>query len=155
VTADTRPLPDHAEFGVLIPQNVYFDDFDPLSMLHNSRYAVLVERAWIAYWKSQGFGDGRFSGAEGDEFNVVKDLHIVFDLAVDEVGEYAVHLWMEPLGRTSATVNFRVCSADATVTYAHGTRTVVRLDPGTLRPVAWSERVTSLASTMLRPEPAE
>jgi acyl-CoA thioester hydrolase len=157
VTAGIQPTSAYVEFGVLVPQMVYFDDLDSLGMLHNSRYAVLVERAWIAYWESQGLGGRRPGAAEGDEFggdefNVVKDLHIVFDLAVDQAGEYAVHLWMEPLGRTSATAGFRVCSSDATVTYAHGTRTVVRLDPGTLRPVAWSERVRSLTSAMLRPE---
>ncbi|MFJ2649321.1 acyl-CoA thioesterase [Streptomyces sp. NPDC087420] len=153
MTAGTQPTTDHVDFGVLVPLTVYFDDFDPMGLLHNSRYAVLVERAWIAYWESQGFGGRKFAAAEGDEFNVVKDLHIVFDLALDRAGEYAVHLWLEPLGRTSATAGFRVCSADAAVTYAHGTRTVVRLDPGTLRPVAWSDHVRSLSSSMLRPEP--
>lgn len=151
MSAGAHPTTAHVEFGVMIPLTVYFDDLDPMGVLHNSRYAVLVERAWIAYWESQGFGVGNFN-AGGDEFNVVKDLHIVFDLAVDRSGEYAVHLWLESLGHTSATAGFRVCSTDASVTYAHGTRTAVRLDPATLRPVAWSDRVRSLSSTMLRPE---
>ncbi|QIQ05796.1 acyl-CoA thioesterase [Streptomyces liangshanensis] len=152
MTAGTRPTTDPVEFGVLIPVTVYFDDFDPMGLLHNSRYPVLVERAWVTYWERHGFGGRKFVAAEGDEFNVVKDLHIVFDQALNQVGEYAVHLWLEPLGRTSATAGFRVCSADGSVTYAHGTRTVIRLDPTTLRPVAWSDHVRALSATMLRPE---
>lgn len=86
MTAGIQPTTRHVDFGVLVPLTVYFDDFDPMGLLHNSRYAVLVERAWIAYWESQGFGGRKFAAAEGDEFNVVKDLHIVFDLALDRAG---------------------------------------------------------------------
>ncbi|MGW3496360.1 acyl-CoA thioesterase [Streptomyces sp. NPDC001020] len=138
------------DVGVLIPVVVHFDDLDPMSLLHNSRYQVLVERAWAEFWRDKGIG-GK-SGFEGDAFNVVKTFDITYDLPVAEIGEYAVHLWMERLGTTSATAGYRVCSADGTTTYAHGTRTVIRLDSTTRTPTPWSERVWEIARTIGLPQ---
>ena len=138
------------DVGVLIPVEVHFDELDPMGLLHNGRYQVLVERAWGGFWRGSGIG-GR-SGVEGDGFNVVKTFDITYDLPVAGVGEYAVHLWMTRLGSTSATAGYRVCSADGTTTYAHGSRTVIRLDSATMRPTPWSERVWEIARTLGLPE---
>lgn len=138
------------DVGVLIPVSVHFDDLDPMRMLHNSRYAALVDRAWLTYWKAQGVGGDQ--GLQGDGFQVIKSFDIVFDRPVTELGEHAVHLWMRRLGATSATAGYRVCSADGSTTYAHGSRTVVRLDPATLTPTPWSQRVHEIARTIGLPE---
>ncbi|GKQ40123.1 hypothetical protein ALMP_66490 [Streptomyces sp. A012304] len=66
-------------------------------------------------------------------------------------GGYAVHLWLERLGTTGLTYGFRFCSADGAVTYAHGTRVLVRLDAATLRPAPWSETLRSAGRGLLRP----
>ncbi|MYS20123.1 acyl-CoA thioester hydrolase [Streptomyces sp. DvalAA-14] len=132
--------------GVLVPVIIYFDDMDPLGMLHNSRYQVLVERAWGTFWIERGFGGGK--GLEGDSFNVVKAFTITYDVPVAMFGDYTVHLWVERLGTTSATAGFRLASADGVTTYAHGSRTVVRLDTTTLLPTPWSDRAREVAGTI-------
>ncbi|OON78899.1 thioesterase [Streptomyces tsukubensis] len=131
---------------------VHFDDLDAFGMLHNSRYGVMVERAWISYWQQgdTAFSPDRFLLEDG--CNVTKELKVEFDVPVDKVGEYGVHLWVERRGRTSLTYGFRLCSADDTVTYAHGHRVIVRLDRGTLRPAAWSDRAKPLIDGLLRPD---
>ncbi|MEW2290295.1 hotdog domain-containing protein [Streptomyces sp. NPDC047841] len=145
-TADTPGT----DVGVLMPVVVHFDDLDPMGLLHNGHYQVLVERAWGWFWRDKGIG-GR-SGLDGDGFNVAKHFDITYDQPVAGIGEYAVHLWMERLGTTSATAGYRVCSADGTTTYAHGSRTVVRLDSTTFQPTAWSERVREIARTIGLPD---
>jgi acyl-CoA thioester hydrolase len=137
-----------AEYGVLVPMHIYFDEFDQLGVLHHGRYPVLADRAWNYYWETQ---QTDLKVGVADAFNVVKELHITFDAPVSVSGPYAVHLWVERMGRTSVTGGFRICSRDGDITYAHGTRTNVRLDAETLRPAPWSEHVRELAEKITRP----
>ncbi|MEY9910550.1 acyl-CoA thioester hydrolase [Catenulispora sp. MAP12-49] len=150
-SAPTDVMPT-SDVGVLIPVEVHFDELDPMSMLHNSRYQVWVERAWGEFWRGQGFGGE--SGFEGDGFHVVKAFSITYDLPVTGFEKRAVHLWMEHMGNASATAGFRVCSADGDITHAHGTRTVVRLDSLTFRPTPWSDRARETARLIEVPTPA-
>jgi len=139
------------DYGVLEPANVYLDDLDAMGMLHNSRYAVLVERAWVSFWLRQDDFDFLAGSVPvGDGFNAVKALAVIYELPVSAPGEIAVQLWIERLGRSSMTHGFRICSADGARTYAHGSRTLVRLDPRTLRPAEWSARAVTLAQQLLR-----
>jgi hypothetical protein len=34
--------------------NIYFDDLDAMGVVHNGRYAILLERALGAYWTRAG-----------------------------------------------------------------------------------------------------
>ena len=49
------------------------------------------------------------------------------------------------------TFGFRLCSAGGTLTYAHGSRTNVRLDRQTLRPAEWSDEARRVNEKLLRP----
>ncbi|WP_406479993.1 acyl-CoA thioesterase [Streptomyces sp. NBC_01615] len=150
MTAEAPTAPALA-YGRLIPATVHFDDLDALGLLHNARYPVMVERAWTALWSERGFAG--FEGdweAAGDFCNAVKELRISYDAPVNRPGAYAVHLWLDRLGNTGLTYGFRFCSADGAVTYAHGTRVLVRLDAGTLRPTPWSDRFRALGQELLR-----
>ncbi|MGW2636673.1 acyl-CoA thioesterase [Streptomyces sp. NPDC001348] len=150
MTAEAPPVPALA-YGRLIPVAVHFDDLDALGLLHNARYPLLVERAWTELWHTYGV---RFEGdwaAAGDACNAVKELRITYEAPVASPGGYAVHLWLERLGTTGLTYGFRFCSADGAVTYAHGTRVLVRLDAATLRPTAWSEAFRTAGRELLRP----
>jgi acyl-CoA thioester hydrolase len=152
VTAEAPAVPA-LSYGRLIPVTVHFDDLDALGLLHNARYPVMAERAWAELWQGRGF-DG-YEGdweAAGDFCNAVKELRISYEAPVSRPGPYAVHLWLERLGTTGVTYGFRFCSADGAVTYAHGTRVLVRLDPVTLRPTAWSERFRAAGRELLRPD---
>ncbi|MFI6408895.1 acyl-CoA thioesterase [Streptomyces sp. NPDC050548] len=138
--------------GRLIPVAVHFDDLDALGMLHNARYPLLVERAWTELWQEHGVRfDGDWASA-GDACNVVKELVISYEAPVTKPGGYAVHLWLDRLGTTGLTYGFRLCSADGSVTYATGTRVLVRLDAGTLRPAPWSEDFRAAGRALLRSE---
>ncbi|WP_405765909.1 acyl-CoA thioesterase [Streptomyces sp. NBC_01538] len=137
-------------YGRLIPVTVHFDDLDSLGMLHNARYPLLVERAWNELWREYGLTfDGDWAAA-GDFCNVVRELLISYEAPVDRPGAYAAHLWLERLGNTGLTYGFRLCSADGEVTYARGTRVLVRLDAETLRPTRWSDRFRACARELLR-----
>ena len=138
-------------YGRLIPVTVHFDDLDALGMLHNARYPLLVERAWTEVCEGLGV---RFDGdwaSSGDACNVVKELLIGYEAPVTRTGTYAVHLWLERLGTTGLTYGFRFCSADGATTYARGTRVLVRLDAGTLRPAPWSDGFRAAGRELLRP----
>lgn len=142
--------PPVLSYGRLIPVTVHFDDLDALGLLHNARYPVMAERAWTALWQERGF---RFEGdweAAGDCCNAVKELRITYEAPVTKPGAYAVHLWLERLGNTGLTYGFRFCSADGAVTYAHGSRALVRLDAATLRPTSWSEGFRTAGRELLR-----
>ncbi|GAA0648385.1 hotdog domain-containing protein [Streptomyces thermocarboxydovorans] len=139
-------------YGRLIPVTVHFDDLDALGLLHNARYPLLVERAWTELWQDKGI---RFEGdwaAAGDACNAVKELRITYEAPVTRTGDYAVHLWLDRLGTTGLTYGFRFCSADGTVTYARGSRVLVRLDAATLRPAPWSDAFRAAARELLRPD---
>ncbi|MER5755752.1 thioesterase family protein [Streptomyces sp. NPDC002088] len=145
------PIAPALSYGRLIPVAVHFDDLDALGLLHNARYPLLVERAWTELWQEYGI---RFDGdwaAAGDACNAVKELRITYEAPVTRTGTYAVHLWLERLGNTGLTYGFRFCSADGAVTYAQGTRVLVRLDAATLRPAPWSEVFRAAGRELLRP----
>lgn len=61
-------------------------------------------------------------------------------------------LWLDRLGNTGLTYGFRFCSADGSMTYATGTRVLVRLDAETLRPAPWSDGFRAAGRALLRPE---
>ncbi|MBQ0829652.1 acyl-CoA thioesterase [Streptomyces tagetis] len=151
MTAEAPAAPVPA-CGRLVPVTVHFDDLDALGLLHNARYPLLVERAWVALWTEHGF---RFEGdwaAAGDACNAVREFRITYEAPVTRPGAHAVHLWLERLGRTGLTYGFRFCSADGATTYAHGTRVLVRLDPDTLRPSPWTDTFRTLAQALLHPQ---
>ncbi|MDT0464643.1 acyl-CoA thioesterase [Streptomyces gibsoniae] len=150
MTVEAQATPA-VSYGRLIPVTVHFDDLDALGLLHNARYPVMVERAWSALWHELGWVfDGDWEAA-GDFCNAVKELRISYEAPVTRPGGYAVHLWLERLGNTGLTYGFRFCAADGAVTYAHGTRVLVRLDAATLRPTSWSERFRAAGRELLRP----
>lgn len=126
------------EYGFLVPVIVYYDDLDPLGMLHNSRYFALVERAWVTYLHDRGIGYSKDWEVLDDAFGVVKQQRISYELPISGIGEYGIHIWVERIGRTSLTFGFRLCSADGSITHARGSRTFVHLDRQTLRPAEFS-----------------
>ncbi|MFJ9042970.1 acyl-CoA thioesterase [Streptomyces sp. NPDC102347] len=147
--APSAPALSH---GRLMPVTVHFDDLDALGLLHNARYPLLVERAWAEWMQAVGVAfDGDWAAA-GDACNAVKELRLTYEAPVTRPGPYAVHLWLDRLGTTGLTYAFRFCSADGSVTYARGSRVLVRLDATTLRPAPWTESFRNAARELLRPD---
>lgn len=132
-TAESAPFTYH--------QPIHFDDLDALQMLHNARYAVYVERATTAFYESVGKVWEQDVANNPDQFHVVREIHVEFFAPFKGTGEMRVGLWLEHLGATSCTYGFHCTSGvGATdVVHARGRRTIVRLDPVSLRPTPWTD----------------
>lgn len=116
---------------------VYFDDLDPFQILHNARYILLFERTMGAFWSHVGFG-GLQDEALPDRFHFVKANTVTYEAPVRGVGRVRVRVWVQKLGTTSLTFGFRLMPMDEDRDHATGTRTIVRVDPETWRPTAWT-----------------
>jgi acyl-CoA thioester hydrolase len=135
----------HAE---LLP--VHFDDLDPMGMIHNARYALLIERALATFWRHHGhtFSDGRPTTA--DAFNVVKEFTISYRAPIRGPGDVVVHFWLEHMGTSCAVYTFCLLSSDGTTVFAEGRRVVIKLDRETLRPSPWTPEARAVAEGLLR-----
>ncbi|MFF0773383.1 acyl-CoA thioesterase [Nonomuraea wenchangensis] len=138
------------EDGVHEPVQVHFDDLDAMGLLHNSRYALLVERAIGAYWQRLGWAPDPAGSAFKDVFLAVREFKVTYHVPIAGPGEPLVHFWIERLGRTSGVYGFRVLSADRAVVHAEGYRVNVNLDPATLRPAPFSDELRTAAEPLLR-----
>ncbi|MEU5946460.1 thioesterase family protein [Micromonospora sp. NPDC047465] len=142
------------EFGHVEHVTVHFDDLDALGLLHNARYAVLLERALTPYWAARGvsFQGGQHSAP--DVFHAVREFTITYRAPITGTGPVAVHFWLEHFGTSSAEYAYQFRSVDGRVVHAEGRRAIVRLDPATLRPAPWTETAQAVAATLLRPAPS-
>lgn len=138
------------DYGYVKPLPVHFDDLDPMGMVHNARYALLVERALTTFWNRRGhtFHDGR--AITPDAFNVVKEHSISYRAPIRGAGDVLVHFWLEHMGRSSAVYGFRLLSPSGTTVYAEGRRVVIKLDQTTLRPSPWTPETRAVAEGLLR-----
>lgn len=117
---------------------VYFDDLDPFEILHNARYFLLFERTLGSFWASIGMG--AFQDRDNpDRFHFVRANHIEYVTPVRGVGEVRCRVFVQHLGTTSLTFGFRMMPLHEDRDHAVGSRTVVRVDPETERPVPWTD----------------
>lgn len=130
---------------------VYFDDLDPFHILHNARYLLLFERTLGAFWMHIGMG--AFQDSEHpDRFHFVRANHVEYIEPVSGVGKVRVRVWVDRLGRSSLTFGFRMMPMNEDREYAVGSRTVVRVDPETHRPVPWTEAFRAQLAGWVREE---
>lgn len=141
-------------YGHLEPVTIHFDDLDVLGMVHNARYPVLLERALSAYWAPRGhsFSGGRPSSP--DVVHAVREFSIEYLAPILGTGRIGVHFWLDRFGERSGAYGFRFLALDGDQVYAQGRRTIVRLDPGTLRPAPWTDAARLVAAPLLRPDNA-
>jgi acyl-CoA thioester hydrolase len=118
---------------------VYFDDLDAFQILHNARYLLLFERTIGSFWKHLGWGGVLDAQKNPDQFHLVRANTVEYLRPVIGVCDVRVRIWVEKLGRTSLTFGFRILPTDEDADYATGTRTIVRVDPATHRPVPWTD----------------
>jgi len=119
---------------------VYFDEMDPLGVVHNTRFAVHMERAQSALFEHLGYGWTDLSQRHEDISYVVRGLAVEFTAPVACQGVMSVEVVAVRLGRTSATWGYRCAFADTPV--ANGTRVVIKVDEG--RPVPWTDEFRAL-----------
>jgi acyl-CoA thioester hydrolase len=120
---------------------VYFDELDPLGVMHNSRFAVHVERAQSALFEWLGYGWTDLGDRHEDISYVVRSVCLEFSAPVSAPGILHVEVVAMSLGRTSATWGYR-CASTGTdgseVAVATGTRVVVKADRAG-RPAPWTD----------------
>lgn len=138
------------EDGVYEPVQVHFDDLDAMGLLHNSRYALLVERGIGVYWQRLGWAPDPARSAFKDVFLAVREFKVTYHAPIAGAGAPLVHFWLERMGRTSSVYGFRVLSTDRAVVHADGYRVNVNLDPATLRPEPFSAELRAAAEPLLR-----
>jgi acyl-CoA thioester hydrolase len=143
-------LVDVAPYGDVVHLPVHFDDLDALGMLHNARYAVLVERAIVAWWTGHGVSFAGGQPTTPDAFNVVREYAITFHRPVRGTGEVAIHFWLDRMGESSADYRFRVTSPDGGTVFAEGRRVNIRIDPATMRPAPWTADGRAVGAALLR-----
>ena len=119
--------------------HVYFDELDPMQMLHNARFAAHVERAVTSWYAMSGKKWESNVADNPDQFHVVRELRIEYLNPVIGPGPLRIDIWVQHLGNTSCRYGFRCASEDGRVDYARGERTIVKIDPATKRPAAWTE----------------
>ncbi|PZF99510.1 acyl-CoA thioesterase [Micromonospora deserti] len=139
------------EFGHVEHVTVHFDDLDAMGIMHNARYAVLLERALTPYWADRGVVYRGGHDTPPDLFHAVREFAITYRAPITTTGPVAVHFWLEHFGTSSAEYGFRFRSPDGGTVHAEGRRAIVRLDPATLRPAPWTDAARAVAATLLRP----
>ena len=134
---------------------VYFDDLDATGVVHNGRYASLLERALAGYWTRAGWpydpGQPRFA----EVLFAVREFTVTYHLPIARIGPVRVRFWLDRLGTTSLVYGFQVLSDDESVVHAEGRRVQVRLDPVTLRPAAIGPDMREACRQPLAPDEAD
>jgi acyl-CoA thioester hydrolase len=126
---------------------VNFDDLDAMGIVHHARYAFFVERATYRIWRGYGFDQ-----QSPDAVHVVRTMNFEFCRPITEIGEINVDVWSLNVGQTSADLGFAVGSTDRRDIYARGRRVIVRLDPSTRRPTAWTPAARKVLTDMMHVE---
>ncbi|MEV0382985.1 thioesterase family protein [Nonomuraea sp. NPDC050643] len=130
---------------------VHFDDLDAMGLLHNSRYALLVERAISAFWAERGWNFDPAISRFKDVYLAVREFKITYNAPIVGAGEVLVDFWMDRMGRTSGVYGFHVLSPDRSTVHAEGYRVNVNLDPATFRPAPFSSELRAAAEPLLLP----
>lgn len=125
---------------------VHFDEMDPLGVMHNSRFAVHVERAQSALFEHLGYGWSDLSQRHEDIVYVVRGIALEFTAPVSSPDVMRVDVVAVRLGRSSATWGYRCAlpgPAGADIPVASGTRVVVKVD-ACGAPTPWTESFRAL-----------
>ena len=138
------------DYGHVELVSVHYDDFDPMGVVHNARYALLLERAVIPYWERRGHAFAAGRPSTSDAFMAVREFTITYHTPILGTGEIAVHFWLEQLGSSSGVYGFRLQSVDGSTLHAEGQRVVIKLDPATMRPAPWSDDARAIALGLAR-----
>lgn len=124
-----------AAFSWISP--VFFDELDLNGVLHNSRFAVHVERAQSALFERLGKVWTAPTERDPDLRYAVRELFMEFLVPLESPGSMRIELTATRLGQTSATYGFRCADPAGNSLIARGHRVIVKIDE-TGKPVPWS-----------------
>ena len=139
-------------YGAVREAMVHFDDLDAAGLLHNARYALMLERAVSLWFAERGVSYAGGAPTSTDAVVAVREFSITYHVPVRGTGPLDVHFWIERLGATSAVYGFRFLSTDHTTVYAEGRRVMVKFDARTGKPAGWTPPGRELASLLVKAE---
>jgi len=79
----------------------------------------------------------------------VREMSVDYHRPVLGMGDVDVQICIARAGRTSVAYRLRLLSPDHAIVHAEGTRTVVNLDPTTLRPTPLDDEMWAMAAPLL------
>lgn len=135
--------------GFVWHTRVHFDELDAMGMLHNARYALLLERASSAFFESNGWHWARDTVENPDAHHVVREQTVRYETPIAGTSEVEVEMWVDRLGTTSASHGYELRSIDGMV-HATARRVIVKLDPVTYKPVPWTPRLRDSLRSLVR-----
>ncbi|MBB5871175.1 acyl-CoA thioester hydrolase [Allocatelliglobosispora scoriae] len=138
------------EFGKIEQAIIHFDDLDASGLMHNARYALVLERVLSIYWARFGFSYEGGLPTSSDVVSAVREFSITYHVPIRGTGPVDVHFWVEKLGGSSAVYGFRFLSADHGTVHAEGRRVMVKFDPRTGRPDAWTPAGREVAAGLAK-----
>jgi acyl-CoA thioester hydrolase len=147
--SDTAQPQPTADSGHVEPTTVHFDDLDSMGMVHNARYAVMLERALNNFWTRQGYTFTNGTYSHPDVFVAVAEFSISYKMPVRGTGEINIQFWVDHYGESSVVYAYRVLSADGSVVHAEGRRVHIRLDPKSLRPTPWAADTNAIYQKLM------
>ena len=150
----TEAEPATVEYGHLEPVTIHFDDLDAMRIVHNARYPVLLERALSAYWSARGHSFTGGQPSTPDVVHAVREFSIEYLAPIVGTGQVGVHFWLDRFTERSGSYGFRFVALDRELVYAQGRRTIVRVDPVTLRPTPWTDAARRVAADLLHADAA-
>lgn len=130
---------------------VYFDDLDAMGVVHDGRYAALLERALAAYGTPDGLAVR--SRSSSLRRGALRGQGVRHHLSRTDHPDRAVQVQLaRSPWQHQRRVRIPVLSDDGAVVHAEGRRVQVRLDPGTLRPAPISAELREACRPLLAPE---
>lgn len=136
---------------------VWFDDLDAFQILHNVRYLLILERTIGSFWQHMGWGsplDAILDPKRNpDQYHLVRANHIEYLRPVRGVGPLRCRVWVDHIGRTSLVFGFALLPLDEDAAYATGTRALVRIDPESRQPTAWTTEFRTALQPYVRNRP--
>lgn len=145
----TVPSPPSPDKGHVEPIFIHVDDLDFMGLLHNARYAIMLERALTMYWEGVGYSFASGATRHPDTFINVAEYSIKYLRPVVGTGNIRVHFWVDHLGQSSVVYAFRVLSEKDPTVHAEGRRVHVKFDPQTLRSAPWQEATRKIYESLM------
>lgn len=117
---------------------IWFDELDPLGILHHSRYVYHLERANKAMFAAIMGVDTLDPEVAPDIYALVRDLDLRYLAPVVGECELVIVLRVTRVRAAGLTVAFEFRSADGATVHCRGERTVCRMDVKTKTPAEWT-----------------
>jgi acyl-CoA thioester hydrolase len=141
-----KPSPEQGHVEMIF---VHVDDLDFMGLLHNARYAILLERALTMHWDVLGYTFTSGAARHPDTFVNVAEYSIKYLRPVMGTGNVRVHFWVERLGQSSVVYAFQFLAENDSTVHAEGRRVHIKFDPRTLRPAPWEAETRKIYESLM------